>query len=87
MTRKAKYTLGLAIAILLWCGVNAWEYSRPTACCDFVYFYGLPFVFLREGGFASARCILWRGMLEDILVTLFVGLAFGFLLARFGKRL
>jgi hypothetical protein len=87
MTTRGKYALGFALAILLFCTVNELNNLRRTPCCDFYFDWGLPFAWLRLGGFEHGRYILWHGLVADALITLLAGLGFGFLLARFGKRL
>jgi hypothetical protein len=87
MTKKGKYSLGFAVGSLLLCTVNYANWMRPTSCDDCYYDYGLPFAFLREGGFEHGRYILWPGVLGDLLTTLLVGLIVGIVFARFATRL
>lgn len=87
MTRKGKYALGSAVAFLLFFSVNYANHMRRTYCDDCYYDYGLPFTFLREGGFEHGRYIFRSGLLGDLLVTLVAGLILRFLLARFATRL
>ena len=87
MTKKGKYTLGFAVRASRLCTVNYANRMRPISCDDCYYDYGLPFAFLREGGFEHGRYILWPGLLGDLMIALVVSLILGFLLARFATRL
>jgi hypothetical protein len=65
MTKKGKYTLGFAVRASRLCTVNYANRMRPISCDDCYYDYGLPFAFLREGGFEHGRYILWPRLLGD----------------------
>lgn len=39
-------------------------------CCDFIYKRGVPFAFLREGGFQGLHQAIWLGSALDV-VTVF----------------
>jgi hypothetical protein len=61
-----RYLIGALGAIVALGVVNYLDYSRPVPCCDSFREGGLPFRFLREGGFGGTRNLLWGGLAGDI---------------------
>ena len=64
------------IALLV--AANIYSYLRVIPpCCDFFGPFGVPFEMGGYGGFAGQTYILWRGVLANVLVALFVGIIIG----------
>lgn len=62
--------------------LNYAHFHRVAYCTDCFVFYGLPFTFVREGGFVGTTSILWSGLFADLLAVVVVSLV----LAEFWKR-
>ena len=72
--RKYSKTFSITVACCLFIIVNYFDYTRykqliPSS--DYFIGYGVPFVFVVSGGFVTAFCIVWRGVIGDIAVILF----------------
>ena len=56
--------------VLAFALANRIDFHRRVPCCDFIYTRGVPFTFLREGGFQGLHQTLRLGAALD-LVTVF----------------
>lgn len=86
MTKKGKYTLGLAAAFLLFWTANVIERLRPE-CYDCHARHGVPFAYVRDGGWVGNWGFLWPGLVADLVVVVLVGLLLGAILSRFAGKL
>ena len=68
--RRFIYVRAFLIAALAFALANFIDLHRRLPCCDFIYTRGVPFAFLREGGFQGLHQTLWLGAALDV-VTVF----------------
>ncbi|HEY1938749.1 MAG TPA: hypothetical protein VGJ33_12505 [Candidatus Angelobacter sp.] len=64
------YLRAFLVVVLAFALANRIDLHRRRPCCDFIYTRGVPFAFLREGGFQGLHQILLLGVAVDI-VTVF----------------
>jgi hypothetical protein len=64
------YLRAFLVVVLAFALANRTDLHRRRPCCDFIYTRGVPFAFLREGGFQGLHQTLWLGAALDV-VTVF----------------
>jgi hypothetical protein len=64
------YLRAFLVVVLAFALANCIDLLRRRPCCDFIFKRGVPFAFLREGGFQGLHQTLWLGAALDV-VTIF----------------
>jgi hypothetical protein len=66
------YLRAFLVVVLAFALANCIDLLRRRPCCDFIYTRGVPFAFLREGGFQGLHQTLWLGIALDLATVLAV---------------
>jgi hypothetical protein len=72
-----RYAIGLIFSACLFGIANQLNFHRSTACDDCELPYGVPFTFLRAGGFFAVREYLWLAVLADSALVVLLGTILG----------
>jgi len=68
-----RYGIGLPLSAWGFAIANLVNFRYADRCCDFVNSYGVPFTFLKQGGFVGISVYLWKGIIADALAVVLVG--------------
>lgn len=81
-----RYCVSIVFSACVLGVANQLNFNRNVNCFDCVLPYGFPFTFVKEGGFASIEVFLWRGVLGDSLLVIFLGAVFGWIWSKLSER-
>jgi hypothetical protein len=71
------YLRAFLVTVLAFALANRIDFNRRVPCCDFTYTRGVPFAFLREGGFMGLHQTLWLGAALDVAMVFGVAALLG----------
>lgn len=81
-----RYGIGLLLSAWAFAIANRVNFRYAYVCCDFVSSYGVPFTFLKQGGFVGITIYLWRGIVADALAVVLVGAVAGWIWSRLSRE-
>jgi hypothetical protein len=81
LSRRYAFAVGFICTLLLFVVANIYSFHE-TSIADGFDTLGFPFDLWIQGGYASIRRILWRGLAADALIAINTGVNVGFLLSR-----
>ena len=63
------YVRAFLVVVFAFVLANRIDFDCRVPCCDFIYRYGVPFAFLREGGLQGLHQTLWLGAALDFVAV------------------
>jgi hypothetical protein len=78
----ALYVLGVLLSVCIFGIINYRHFHRVQQCDDCSFPYGLPFTIYHEGGYAGGAGFNWPGLVGDLILTVLVGIAIGWIMKK-----
>jgi hypothetical protein len=81
------YGASLLVSIVLLGLWNHHDFSRTASCADCVHYRGVPFSFIKWGGFAHFQKLIWPGILADAVALVVFAALLAFAWNRIGEKI